>query len=404
MSCLYNCKPDPTSKPTRREREEAPIFMIRLETGDVVFPPVNLCADFVESCKQHKVIGEEGKLTRYIVSENLEYVLQKRSEERDRERSDDSFQLGQILFEKGSYSQALVHFKDAVLRYDDPRAKYQIGVMLFDDLLEGEDLKQFENPQVITEIFFSSSQRAAFYMMQGLLSLDRGVGSPLGNAELVDAAAFNLYLAYLQGWGVEQSDEIALKYLQIAATNGDTKVSVMAQTTMGYFYSSADHMDLSKAFYWHSEACQNGSVESQAVLGVLHMFGLGSASKDWGTALNCLRDASERGSVYATGMLSFLYFRRALYTVASRTAYSLVGNTELRNSLMVDTRNGGGSGGGGSGRGIFDIQARCFIQRGLTVACFIYATCLDRGLGLQQDRGIASTMYSRVSSHRNRCL
>ncbi|EUB60630.1 LRP2-binding protein [Echinococcus granulosus] len=367
--------------------------MIRLETGDVVFPPVNLCADFVESCKQHKVIGEEGKLTRYIVSENLEYVLQKRSEERDRERSDDSFQLGQILFEKGSYSQALVHFKDAVLRYDDPRAKYQIGVMLFDDLLEGEDLKQFENPQ-----------RAAFYMMQGLLSLDRGVGSPLGNAELVDAAAFNLYLAYLQGWGVEQSDEIALKYLQIAATNGDTKVSVMAQTTMGYFYSSADHMDLSKAFYWHSEACQNGSVESQAVLGVLHMFGLGSASKDWGTALNCLRDASERGSVYATGMLSFLYFRRALYTVASRTAYSLVGNTELRNSLMVDTRNGGGSGGGGSGRGIFDIQARCFIQRGLTVACFIYATCLDRGLGLQQDRGIASTMYSRVSSHRNRCL
>ncbi|KAL5110589.1 LRP2-binding protein [Taenia crassiceps] len=230
--------------------------------------------------------------------------------------------------------------------------------------------------------------------MQGLLSLDRGVGSPLGNAELVDAAAFNLYLAYLQGWGVEQSDELALRHLRTAATYGDTKVSVMAQTTMGYFYSSADHMDLSKAFYWHSEACQNGSVESQAVLGVLHMFGLGSASKDWGIALNCLRDASERGSVYATGMLSFLYFRRALYTLASRTAYSLVGNMELRNSIMVDTRDGSG----GSGRGVFDIQTRCFMQRGLAVACFIYATCLDRGLGIQQDRGIANTMYSRCAN------
>lgn len=127
------------------------------------------------------------------------------------------------------------------------------------------------------------------------------------------------------------------------------------------------------------------------------MFGLGSASKDWGTALNCLRDASERGSVYATGMLSLLYFRRALYTLASRTAYSLVGNMELRNSIMVDARDGGGE----SGRGVFDIQTRRYIQRGLTVACFIYATCLDRGLGIQQDRRIASTMYSRVSSHQS---
>ncbi|VDK34566.1 unnamed protein product [Taenia asiatica] len=388
MNCLYNCKPDLTPNSTRKEKEEAPVFMIRFETGDVVFPPVNLYADFVESCKKYRVIGEEGKLTRYIVSENLEYLLQKRTEERDIDRPDDSFQLGQVLFDKGSYSQALVHFKNAILRYDDPRAKYQIGVMLFDDLLEDEDIKQYENPQ-----------RAAFHIMQGLLSLDRGVGSPLGNAELVDAAAFNLYLAYLQGWGTEQSDELALRYLQTAATYGDTKVSVMAQTTMGYFYSSADHMDLLKAFYWHSEACQNGSVESQAVLGVLHMFGLGSASKDWGTALQCLRDASERGSVYATGMLAFLYFHRALYTLASRTAYSLVGNMELRNSIMIDTRDGGG----GSGRSVFDIQTRCFIQRGLTVACFIYATCLDRGLGIQQDRGIASTMYSRVSSHQSLC-
>lgn len=48
-------------------------------------------------------------------------------------------------------------------------------------------------------------------MMKGLLSLDRSIGYSLGNAEIVDAAAFNLYLAHLQGWGVEQSDEKALK-------------------------------------------------------------------------------------------------------------------------------------------------------------------------------------------------
>lgn len=102
MSCLCNCKPDLTFKSTRKEKEEAPIFMIRLETEDVVFPPVNLYADFVESCKKYKVIGEEGKLTRYIVNENLEYVLQKRTEEPDKDRPDESFQLGQVLFEKVS--------------------------------------------------------------------------------------------------------------------------------------------------------------------------------------------------------------------------------------------------------------------------------------------------------------
>ena len=48
-------------------------------------------------------------------------------------------------------------------------------------------------------------------MMEGLLTLDRGVGSSLGNSELVDAASFNLYLAYMQGCGVEQSSDDALK-------------------------------------------------------------------------------------------------------------------------------------------------------------------------------------------------
>ncbi len=48
-------------------------------------------------------------------------------------------------------------------------------------------------------------------MMEGLLTLDRGVGFPLGNGELVDAAAYNMYLAHFQGWGVEQSEDLALK-------------------------------------------------------------------------------------------------------------------------------------------------------------------------------------------------
>lgn len=59
------------------------------------------------------------------------------------------------------------------------------------------------------------------------------------------------------------------------------------------------------------------------------MFGLGPAKQDWSEALSCLRSASERGSIYGTGMLALLYFRRKFYTLASRTAYSMVANTNL---------------------------------------------------------------------------
>lgn len=40
------------------------------------------------------------------------------------------------------------YFKRAILGYDDPRAKYQIGIMLFDNLLDSEDIKQYQDPQV----------------------------------------------------------------------------------------------------------------------------------------------------------------------------------------------------------------------------------------------------------------
>lgn len=50
--------------------------------------------------------------------------------------------------------------------------------------------------------------------MEGLLSLDRRIGAPLGNAEIVDAAAYNLFLAYIHGWGVKMSDEKALQLVK----------------------------------------------------------------------------------------------------------------------------------------------------------------------------------------------
>jgi len=49
----------------------------------------------------------------------------------------------------------------------------------------------------------------------------------------------------------------------LAADDGNPNASVKAQSALGLFYSSLDNLDLKKAFYWHSEACGNGSLESQ---------------------------------------------------------------------------------------------------------------------------------------------
>jgi len=53
------------------------------------------------------------------------------------------------------------------------------------------------------------------------------------------------------------------RYWLLAADDGNPNASVKAQSALGLFYSSSDDLDLKKAFYWHSEACGNGSLESQ---------------------------------------------------------------------------------------------------------------------------------------------
>lgn len=86
--------------------------------------------------------------------------------------------------------------------------------------------------------------------------------SPLAK-HLFYAAAYNLGKGYFQGFGALQSDEDALKWWNLAADDGNPKGSLLAQTTLGYMYCNDDHRDLKKAHFWHSEACGNGSLESQ---------------------------------------------------------------------------------------------------------------------------------------------
>ena len=56
------------------------------------------------------------------------------------------------------------------------------------------------------------------------------------------------------------------RFWLLAADDGNPKASVKAQSTLGMFYSREESADLKKAFFWHSEACGNASLESQGIV------------------------------------------------------------------------------------------------------------------------------------------
>ena len=64
------------------------------------------------------------------------------------------------------------------------------------------------------------------------------------------------------------------RFFLSAADDGSPRGSIKAQTTLGFYYTEDNRLDKRKAFFWHSEACGNGSLESQGALGVMHLHGL----------------------------------------------------------------------------------------------------------------------------------
>ena len=83
---------------------------------------------------------------------------------------------------------------------------------------------------------------------------------------LIRMAQYNVGKAYFQGFGVKQSDAQTEKWWLLAADNGNPNACISAMTALAFFYSrknDPEYYDLKKAYFWHNEACGNGSLESQ---------------------------------------------------------------------------------------------------------------------------------------------
>ncbi|XP_067885513.1 LRP2-binding protein isoform X2 [Heterodontus francisci] len=262
------------------------------------------------------------------------------------------FLLGQLYFEEGCYETALAEFNK--IKDTDFQALYQLGVMYYDGLGTKED------PAL------------------GVKYMNRIINSDDPRAQhLKYAAYYNLGRASFEGFGIQQSDTEAERLWLLAADDGNPSASVKAQSTLGLFYSRPESQDLQKAFFWHSEACGNGSLESQGALGLLYLNGQG-IRKDAQSAWECLKAASSRGNVYAQGHLVAYFYSRKLYHSAVELAQR-VAQCDKISQIANET----------------DCLPS-YIAKGIAISAFYYARCLQLGLGTQEDQAEARKYYYRI--------
>ncbi|XP_074131034.1 LRP2-binding protein isoform X1 [Sminthopsis crassicaudata] len=265
------------------------------------------------------------------------------------------FLRGQLYFEEGWYEEALDQFEE--IQENDHQAVYQLGVMYYDGL------GTKANPE------------------KGVEYMKKILESPCPKTRhLKYAAAYNLGRAYHEGQGVPHNDEEAERLWLFAADNGNPKASVKAQSILGLYYSTKEPQELEKAFFWHSEACGNGNLESQGALGLMYFYGQG-IHQDIDAALQCLRQAADRGNVYAQGNLVEYYYKMKFFTKC--VAFSKrISEYDICHDVPTIAQ-------------MTDCLPE-YITKGIAKASFYYARCLQLGLGITKDEAEARKYYAKA--------
>ncbi|CAF0842734.1 unnamed protein product [Rotaria sordida] len=264
------------------------------------------------------------------------------------------FLLAQFFYDTEQYDKAWRWYSK--IQNVDLRALYQLAVMCFEGLAP-KDFTAENAYQMMLQITLKEKDPHNF---------------------VIPYAEFHLGKAFFQGYGVQQSDEKAENWWLLAARDDIHKPVVEAQTALAFFYSrkNTDFYNLNKAVYWHHQAARNGSLESLGAIGAMHLFGIGT-NKDINQAIDRLRQASERGNIYAMGLLVYAYYTRKLFTKATDLAkrVSVLDNIDelSRASYCLPQ----------------------YIQKGIAISTFILGRCYELGHGIKKDPNQAIIMYKK---------
>lgn len=145
---------------------------------------------------------------------------------------------------------------------------------------------------------------------------------------------------YLDGDGVLQDYDEALRYLTRAASAGDA----LAQNSLGYMYGMGKGVerDYYKAVKWYKEAAMQGYATAQYNMGVMYELGQG-VEQDYNKAIEWYKKAAAQGYQDAQKNLDRLYENGGASQTASKksTADDPLGDLDLDN-LFTDEDTVGG--------------------------------------------------------------
>lgn len=112
----------------------------------------------------------------------------------------------------------------------------------------------------------------------------------------------------------------------------------------------------------------------------MYFYGQG-IRKDPEAALQCLREAAERGNVYAQGHLVEYYYKMKFFTKCVAFSKRIADYDEVHDIPMIAQAT--------------DCLPE-FISRGMAMASFYHARCLQLGLGITKDETKATHYYSKA--------
>ena len=181
-------------------------------------------------------------VTRQTISETAATDIDELSTQVENNEPGAAFRLGQIFFIQKKFEDSRKYLEKTP--DGDYRAQFLYATLMFDGLGGFAD---DENVKV-----------EAVKIMEKVASLN------VPNDPFIFAAAYNVGCAHYLNTGVKNStQEAAEKWWIKAADDGNPNASIRAQSSLGMFYCRPGHSNLKKAFFWHSEAVGNGSLESQ---------------------------------------------------------------------------------------------------------------------------------------------
>lgn len=183
-------------------------------------------------------IKTDDNLSRDELVEKLELVLIERTrtntpagKKPSKSFYENRFILGQFYFEWEKYLKAYDVFDS--IKNDYPEAMYQLGIILYDDLLDKDkSLGQVGNDSKSEEIDYRASLRhpnknkwneavECMLHVANMPPIEPKPHTGLKNyRKLIHQAQYNVGKAYFQGFGVKQSDEEAEKWWLLSADQG----------------------------------------------------------------------------------------------------------------------------------------------------------------------------------------